>query len=193
VVVGAGAAYALVTWPAGQPLPLAFHPPALPARWPTPAEFAQGALLLALPQLALSLGNSVLATQQVVRDLFPQRAPLTVRTIGTTYALMNLAAVPLGGARTGGSVVLYGGFLMLAGLFLVGDPAAFQRLFPAPVLGTLLLVEAAAVLWLVRDQLAQPRALALALACGGAAAWLPYGYAVALVAGTLVWRLAFAR
>jgi hypothetical protein len=210
VVVGAGAAYALATWPAGQPLPLAFHPPALPARWPTPAEFAQGALLLALPQLALSLGNSVLATQQVVRDLFPQRAPLTVRTIGTTYALMNLAAVPLGGlpvchgsggmaghyafgARTGGSVVLYGGFLMLAGLFLVGDPAAFQRLFPAPVLGTLLLVEAAAVLWLVRDQLAQPRALALALACGAAAAWLPYGYAVALVAGTVVWRLASAR
>ena len=45
----------------------------------------------------------------------------------------------------------------------------------------------------VRDQLAQPRALALALACGAAAAWLPYGYAVALVAGTLVWRLAFAR
>jgi uncharacterized protein (DUF2062 family) len=78
---------------------------------------------------------------------------------------------------------------MLAGLFLVGDPAAFQRLFPGPVLGTLLLVEAAAVLWLVRDQLAQPRALALALACGAAAAWLPYGYAVALVAGTVGWRL----
>jgi hypothetical protein len=171
-----------------------------------PGEFAQGALLLALPQLALSLGNSVLATQQVVRDLFPQRAPLTVRTIGTTYAVMNLAAAPLGGlpvchgsggmaghyafgARTGGSVVLYGGCLMLAGLFLVGDPAAFQRLFPPPVLGTLLLVEAAAVLWLVRDQLAQPRALALALGCGAAAAWLPYGYAVALVAGTVGWRL----
>jgi len=210
VVVGAGAAWALATWPAAQPLPWGLHAPSLPARWPTPAEFAQGALLLALPQLALSLGNSVLATQQVVRDLFPQRPPLQVRTIGTTYALMNLAAAPLGGlpvchgsggmaghyafgARTGGSVVLYGAFLIGAGLFLAGDPAAFQRLFPAPVLGTLLLVEAAAVLWLVRDQVAHPRALALALACGAAAAWLPYGYALALVAGTLVWRLAFAR
>jgi hypothetical protein len=205
VVVGAGAAYALATWPAGLPLPLGLHAPALPPRWPTAAEFAQGALLLALPQLALSLGNSVLATQQVARDLFPDRPPLAVRTIGTTYALMNLAAAPLGGlpvchgsggmaghhafgARTGGSVVLYGVFLLLAGLFLVGDPAAFQRLFPPPVLGTLLLVEAAAVLWLVRDQVAHPRALALALACGAAAAWLPYGYAVALVGGTLAWR-----
>lgn len=206
VVVGAGTAYALATWPAAQPLPVGLHLPSLPARWPTPAEFAQGALLLALPQLALSLGNSVLATQQVVRDLFPERPPLTVRTIGTTYALMNLAAAPLGGlpvchgsggmaghhafgARSGGSVVLYGAFLMLSGLFLAGDPGAFQRLFPAPVLGTLLLVEAAAVLWLVRDQVPQPRALLLALACGAAAAWLPYGYAVALVAGTVGWRL----
>lgn len=207
VVVGAGAAWALATWPAAQPLPWGFHAPSLPARWPTPAEFAQGALLLALPQLALSLGNSVLATQQVVRDLFPERPPLGVRTIGTTYALMNLAAAPLGGlpvchgsggmaghyafgARTGGSVVLYGAFLIGAGLFLAGDPAAFQRLFPAPVLGTLLLVEAAAVLWLVRDQVAHPRALLLALACGAAAAWLPYGYAVALAGGTVAWRVA---
>ena len=164
-------------------------------------------MLLALPQIALSLGNSVLATRQVVGDLFPARAPLTVRRIGTTYALMNLVAAPLGGlpvchgsggmvghyafgARSGGSVVLYGVFLLLAGFFLVGDPTSFQRLFPGPILGVLLLVEAVSVLLLVRDIVPQRWAFALALACGVTAAFAPYGYAVALVAGTVLWYLA---
>ena len=130
-----------------------------------------------------------------------------MKRIGITYALMNLVAAPVGGlpvchgsggmaghyafgARSGGSVIMYGGFLLLAGFFLVGDPAAFQRLFPGPILGALLLVEAIAVLFLVRDMIPQRSAFALSLACGLTAAFVPYGYAVALVAGTLVWYLA---
>jgi hypothetical protein len=73
-----------------------------------------------------------------------------------------------------------------AGLFLVGDPAAFQRLVPGPILGTLLLVEAVTVLLLVRDQWHAPLAFLLAIACGLTAAFVPYGYAVALGGGTLV-------
>ena len=203
VVLALGLVVAALTWPAGAPLPIGFRLPVLPARWPTPAEFAQASLLLALPQLALSLGNSVLATKQVVADLFPEREPLTVKRIGTTYALMNLVAAPLGGipvchgsggiaghyafgARTGASGVIYGTFLVLSGLLLVGEPAAFQRLFPGPILGTLLLVEAITVLLLVRDLRHTPGWLAFAVACGLAAAFLPYGYAVALAGGTLL-------
>lgn len=207
VVIGLGMVVAAVGWPADLALPFGFRLPQLPSRWPTPNEFAQASVLLALPQIALSLGNSVLATRQVVGDLFPARAPLTVRRIGTTYALMNLVAAPLGGlpvchgsggmvghyafgARSGGSVVLYGVFLLLAGFFLVGDPTSFQRLFPGPILGVLLLVEAVSVLLLVRDLVPQRWAFALALACGVTAAFAPYGYAVALVAGTVLWYLA---
>ena len=203
VVLALGVAVAAVTWPAGAPLPLGVRLPTLPTRWPTPGEFAQASLLLALPQLALSLGNSVLATRQVVADLFPAREPLSVRRIGTTYALMNLVAAPLGGipvchgsggiaghyafgARTGASGIIYGAFLVLAGLLLVGEPVAFQRLFPGPILGTLLLVEAVTVLLLVRDLRDTPGWLAFAVACGLAAAFLPYGYAVALLGGTLI-------
>ena len=203
VVLALGLVVAALTWPAGAPLPLGMRLPVLITRWPTAREFAEASLLLALPQLALSLGNSVLATKQVVADLFPDRPPLTVRRIGTTYGLMNLLAAPLGGipvchgsggiaghyafgARTGASGVIYGTFLVLSGLFLVGDPAAFQRLFPGPVLGTLLLVEAITVLTLVRDLRHTPRWLAFAVGCGLAAAFLPYGYAVALVGGTVV-------
>jgi MFS superfamily sulfate permease-like transporter len=167
-----------------------------------PTDLA-AALLLALPQLALSLGNSVLATKQVVADLFPEREPLSVKRIGTTYAFMNLLAAPLGGipvchgsggiaghyafgARTGASGIIYGTFLVLSGLLLVGEPAAFQRLFPGPILGTLLLVEAITVLLLVRDLRDTPAWLAFAVACGLGAAFLPYGYAVVLLGGTVI-------
>lgn len=209
VVLGLGFVVAALTWPASLAFPLAVHWPVLPARWPTPDEFVRASVLLALPQIALSLGNSVLATRQVVADLFPQRAPLTVARIGTTYALMNLLAAPLGGipvchgsggmvghhafgARSGGSVIIYGTFLIAAGLFLVGDPATFQRLFPGPILGALLVVEAIAVLLLVRDLVPTPKAFVFAVGCGVVAAFAPYGYAIALVAGTVLWRAVLA-
>ena len=65
-------------------------------RVPTSDELARGALLLALPQIPLSLGNSVIATSQTTRDLFPER-PVSVRKIGFTYGLMNLMAPWFGG------------------------------------------------------------------------------------------------
>jgi len=202
VVLLLGFIFAAIGWPQDLALPFGFRLPTLPTRWPTGDEFAKASVLLALPQIALSLGNSVLATRQVVHDLFPERAPLTVQRIGTTYAIMNLLSAPLGGlpvchgsggmvghhafgARSGGSVIIYGVFLLLAGFFCVGNPAAFQRLFPGPILGALLLVEAIAVLLLVRDIMAQRTAFVLAIACGLTAAFVPYGYAVALVVGTV--------
>jgi xanthine/uracil/vitamin C permease (AzgA family) len=58
-------------------------------RVPSAAELLTGAVLLALPQIPLSLGNSILATRQVTADLFPERL-MSVRKIGFTYSLMNL-------------------------------------------------------------------------------------------------------
>jgi xanthine/uracil permease len=205
VVVALGVAYAVATWPADLAVPLGWHAPTVPARWPSREEFLQGALLLAVPQLALSLGNSVLATRQAVQDFFPEREPPTVRRIGLTYGLMNLLAAPLGatpvchgsggmaghyafGGRTGGSVVYYGLLYLLAGAVLSADPRAFQQLFPGPILGVLLLVESTTLVALVRDQWADRRAFGLALVAGVAAITLPYGYAVVLVLGPLVWR-----
>jgi hypothetical protein len=63
-------------------------------------------------------------------------------------------------------------------------------LFPGPILGVLLFVEAVSVLLLVRDIVPQRMAFLLALACGVTAAFVPYGYAVALVLGTVVWHVA---
>ena len=47
VVLALGLVAAALTWPAGAPLPLGVRLPTLPARWPTPNEFAHAALLLA--------------------------------------------------------------------------------------------------------------------------------------------------
>src|SRR5690554_6924869 len=92
---------------------------------PTTDNILKGFLLLALPQIPLSLGNSVLATQQVAKDLFPEKKRLTIKKIGITYSLMNLvnpffSGIPTChgaggmaghyafGGRTCGSEVLYG-------------------------------------------------------------------------------------
>jgi hypothetical protein len=176
---------------------------ALPTlRAPSWSDVATGALVLALPQLPLSLGNSILGTRQAVADLFPGRE-VTARKIGWTYSLMNLVNPFVGGvptchgaggvaghhafgARTGGSVVIAGLFYAGLGLFASGAFGAVIALFPRPMLGVILLFEALALIRLVGDLAAQPQAFGLALLIGLLAFGLPYGYVVALVCGTIL-------
>jgi len=202
VVMGLGFVYAAVTkleptifaGAVGLRLP-SFHVP-------TRDELSQGALLLALPQIPLSLGNSVIATSQTTRDLFPERS-VSVRKIGVTYGLMNLIAPWFGGvpvchgcgglvgfhgfgARTGGAPVLYGLMYLLLGLVFAPGFAKVVGVFPMPVLGVVLLFEAIALMMLVRDVTHQRSALWIALAVAAAVVGLPYGYLVGLVGGTTI-------
>jgi xanthine/uracil permease len=73
---------------------LGFHVPVF--NLPTQYDILSGFLLLSLPQIPLSLGNSILATYQVNKDLFPDR-PLSMRKIGGTYSLMNFISPVFGG------------------------------------------------------------------------------------------------
>lgn len=172
-----------------------FHAVAWPDIW-------TGFLVLALPQLPLSLANSVLATRQVAADLFPER-PLTVRQIGFTYSLMNLVNPFLGGAptchgsggmaghyafggRTGGSVVIYGAFFLVLGLFFSGGFQKIIEIFPLPLLGILLLFESLALLMLVRDTAQDKTDFAVTALVGLSALFLPYGYVTGMAAGTLL-------
>ncbi|MDP3499096.1 MAG: putative sulfate/molybdate transporter [Myxococcales bacterium] len=169
---------------------------------PTREELMSGALLLALPQLPLSLGNSVIATSQASADLFPGRG-VPVRKIGFTYALMNLVAPWFGGvpvchgcgglvgfhgfgARTGGAPVLYGSMYLVLGLFFSAGFANVVHVFPMPVLGVVLLFEAIALMTLVADVTNEPRAWWVALAVAAAVVGLPYGYVVGLIGGSLL-------
>ena len=207
VVVALGALFAVATTTAPGELwrgvGLRLPTPALPT-W---ASVVQGFLLLALPQIPLSLGNSVLATRQLATDLFPDRPAPTVARIGATYAAMNLASAVLGGVpachgsggmaghyafggRTGGSVFISGLLYLVLGLLFGGAFAGVIAIFPRPVLGVLLVVEALALLVLVRDLADRPSELALALLVAVVAATVPYGYLVGIVIGTALMPLA---
>lgn len=176
---------------------------------PSWSDVAAGAILLALPQLPLSLGNSVLGTRQILQDLFPSR-PVSTSKIGWTYSFMNLVNPFIGGvptchgaggvaghytfgARTGGSVVVAGALYLCAGLFASGALGVIIILFPKPVLGVILLFEALALVRLVGDLAGRPADFGLALLVGLLAAGLPYGYVVALVVGCALAALARRR
>jgi MFS superfamily sulfate permease-like transporter len=130
-------------------------------RWPTlhvPSvswqEIVTGALVLAVPQMALTLGNAVIATADEHNALFPHRR-ISVRLLALDRGLMNLVAAPLGGvpmcrgaggiaghvrfgARTGGALVMLGALLLIGALFFADSAATVFRLFPVPVLGVIL-------------------------------------------------------
>jgi MFS superfamily sulfate permease-like transporter len=88
------------------------------------------------------------------------------------------------GGRTGGSVVLYGSLLLLIGLFAGGGFEHVVKAFPLPMLGVILLFEALAIFWLVRDIAPSRTEFPIAVLVGLIAVGLPYGYLIGLVIGT---------
>ncbi|MFN7181497.1 MAG: putative sulfate/molybdate transporter, partial [Planctomycetota bacterium] len=137
---------------------------------PTFQNIVNGFLLLSLPQIPLSIANSVLATHQTAKDLFPERAPLTVRKISFTYSIMNLIAPFFGGipvchgaggmvgfytfgARTGGAPIIYGIMYLILGLFFGKIFDNVVHIFPKPVLGVILFFEGIALIKLIFDSL----------------------------------------
>ncbi len=200
LIVGAGCLLTLITI-ANQATPLKPNF-ALPAFHPlTFHDIALGFLILGLPQLPLSLANSILATHQLIKDYFPERQ-ISINKIGITYAFMNLLCPHFGGipvchgsggmaghytfgARTGGSVLLYGAMFALLGLLFSDTFARIALAFPKPLLGVLLFFEGLALVILIRDVAREsphhgfPICILVALICAG----IPYGYVVGLLLG----------
>ena len=169
---------------------------------PTLGDIVTGFVVLALPQLPLSLGNSILATRQIAHDMFPERR-ITVRKISFTYSVMNLVNPFFGGVptchgsggmaghyafggRTGGSVVLYGSIYLALGLFFSAGFQTAIGLFPKPVLGVILALEGIVLIRLIRDMAASISDFTVVLLVGLMCVGLPYGYVLGLVVGTAV-------
>ena len=90
------------------------------------------------------------------------------------------------GARTGGSVIIYGSFYLVFGLFFSRGFAHLVQVFPLPILGVVLVFEALALLLLARDTAAAKLDFAVVLLVGIAASTLTYGYIFGLVGGTAI-------
>lgn len=173
---------------------------------PAVEDVSKGFVLLALPQIPLSLGNSIMATKQVTSDLFPERTDLTVKKIGITYSLMNLIVPFLGGVpvchgaggmighytfggRTGGSVIIYGLFYIGIGIFFGNSFEEVIKVFPLPILGVILLVEGISLMLLVRDTVQDKKGFIIAILVGALAFGLPYGFMVSMLVGTTLYYL----
>jgi hypothetical protein len=137
-------------------LSLQFTPPKILPLVPTWQQLWQGLVLLALPQIPLSLGNSVYATADAARQYFQERASrVTERKLMLTMGAADSLTALLGGiplchgcggltahyrlgARTGGAPLMLGSIFLALGLF--GGQASMRvfGLIPFPVLGVLL-------------------------------------------------------
>jgi predicted benzoate:H+ symporter BenE len=118
-----------------------------------------GAVVLALPQLPLTLGNALVATVEQNNRLFPDR-PTSLRSVAASTGLMNLWSAAAGGvpmchgaggmagqvsfgARSGAAPAFFGALLILLALFFSASVEILLRLFPAPVLGVILFLAGA--------------------------------------------------
>lgn len=207
LVIGMGAVYAFATRLDLKDWTQAFGFNVPEFRVPEPRSVLTGFWLLTLPQIGLSISNSVVATAQTIKDVFPDKA-VSARRIGWTYSLMNLVTPWFGGipvchgagglmghygfgARTGGSVVIYGMGYLVVGLFFADGFREILDIFPMPVLGIVLLFEGLGLMSLIRDMSAgkEKADLFLTLLIGAIAAFVPQGFLVGLVVGWILYIL----
>lgn len=124
---------------------------------PDTGSFISASYLMMIPQLPLTILNSLIATAALVKDYYPEQAErANIDRIGLNMGIMNLLAMPFGampmchgagglaaqhrfGARTGGSVVFLGIVKLLLGLFFGGSVLLLSRSFPVGILGTMII------------------------------------------------------
>ncbi|MDZ4725586.1 MAG: putative sulfate/molybdate transporter [Leptospira sp.] len=170
---------------------------------PTIESISTGFLLLALPQIPLSLGNSILATKQTANDLFPEQKQITVKKIGITYSILNLISSLFGGipcchgsggmlghytfgGRTGGSVIIYGTIFLSLGLFFGNGLFYLVNAFPLSILGVILLFEGISLVSLIKDLISERRNFIIALFVSVISFGLPFGFLLGMLVGTLL-------
>jgi len=138
---------------------IGFHMPAFALAEMSWNQFFVGAVLLALPQIPLTLGNAIIAIREENNRLFPHR-PVTEKGVSISTGFMNLFSATVGGvpmchgaggmaghiafgARTGGAVVILGAVLLVLAFFFSDSVDVLFKLFPTAVLGVILFLTGA--------------------------------------------------
>jgi SulP family sulfate permease len=124
---------------------------------PPLATFATSFWVLTVPQVGLSIGNSLMATSSAARNYFGAAAEkVTPGRLGLSMGIANLVVAPVSGmpmchgaggmtahyrmgARTGVSIAVYGCFLAAIGLLFGSAAPQLLAIVPAAVLGGFLL------------------------------------------------------
>jgi len=192
-----------------QSVHLAFGP--APVRWqlPSAADFSHSFWVLVVPQVGLSIGNSVIATAATAERYFGAAGErVTSRKLSLSMGLANLAVSPLGGmpmchgaggmtahyktgARTGLGIAVYGCVLAALGLALGATAPVVLALIPAAVLAGFLLYVGIEHASLVSDLQGQDEFLvasavaAISVATGNISAGVVVGLAVHGLLGLL--------
>lgn len=182
----------MAAWSARDDLAAAsWVPPALTVVIPSSHEWLIGLTRGAVPQLPLTLLNSVLAVCALSGDLFPGRA-IPPRRMALSVGVMNLLATPFGGmpmchgagglaaqhhfgARTGGSVVMLGIGKIVFALSLGGILLPIVQAYPRSLLAVMILFAGVTLMKPARESLRDSRNATIMLATAG----------VILLAGTL--------
>ena len=160
-----------------------------------------GGLLLAVPQVPLSLGNACIAVVAENNDIFPDR-PVTERKVATSMGIMNLLAPVIGGipmchgaggmaghvrfgARTGGALVILGTIVILIALFFGNSVELIFQMFPAAILGVILFFAGVELALSSRDVGSNKNDFYVMLVTAGVATW---NMGAAFVAGVLLYQ-----
>jgi len=141
-------------------------------------------VVLLLPQIPLTLANSIAATSDAAGSYYGIRAKrVTHRGLAATLGIGNLLAGILGGmplchgsggvtahyrfgARTGGANLFIGTVFVLVALFFAKSVVDVSHLLPPSILGALLVSVGIHHARLVRDIAGSPREIAIALSIG---------------------------
>ncbi len=164
-------------------------------------EFVAGSIVLALPQIPLTIGNAVIAIRAENNELFPDR-PVSDRMMAVSQGLINLISAPFGGiplchgaggmaghvrfgARTGGSLVMLGVIMMTLALFFSGSVGLLFQIFPKAILGVILFFAGAELAITTKDIGSKKEDVYVMLVVAGFAMW---NMGAAFLAGIILYQ-----
>jgi len=173
---------------------------------PALAKYRYGFLNMTLPQIPLTILNSVVAVCLLSRDFFPSR-PLPPAKVSISVGLMNLIACPLGGmpmchgagglashyrfgARTAGSVIFLGSCMVVLALLFGNSLVSVFTAYPVAVLGVLLLFSGWQLVYVCKDMKRFPDFSIMIITAGFCIyPGVAYGFLIGFVAAMILKRI----
>ncbi len=170
---------------------------------PDVSSIFQGFLTLGLPQIPLTIGNSIIATALLSRDLFPS-GKVSVKRLSLSLGFMNsifpfFGGIPIChgcgglashyrfGARTRTSILFIGVLLISLGLFFGEASTNFFNLIPMNIVGVFLLFAGIELSMVVRKaNITDKSGLLVMFAVTGMSIIFKYGMTVGIIIGPLL-------